>query len=76
MQDARAIANKKKYVELGTIKSGVYFRTTKLRELAEEYKENTDAYSRTQAGLVKEVVSIAGMFLFYGIATASIHLRD
>lgn len=63
LQDARVIANKKKYVELGTTKAGVYFRTTTLRDLAEEYKENTDAYSRTQAGLVKEVVSIAGTLL-------------
>ncbi|KZV76588.1 DNA mismatch repair protein [Peniophora sp. CONT] len=60
--DARVISNKKKYIELGTTKAGVYFRTSTLRDLAEEYKENTDAYSRTQAGLVKEVVSIAATY--------------
>ncbi len=58
-QDARAISNKRKYIELGTIKSGVYFTTTKLKNFAMEYQEATEAYSRTQSGLVKEVVSIA-----------------
>jgi DNA mismatch repair protein MSH2 len=59
-QDARAIANKRKYTELGTVKSGMYFVTGKLRELANDYKDATILYARTQAGLVKEVVSIAG----------------
>ena len=58
-QDSRAISNKRKYIELGTIKSGVYFTTTKLKNFAMEYQEATEAYSRTQSGLVKEVVSIA-----------------
>ncbi|KAI0264715.1 muts domain V-domain-containing protein [Gloeopeniophorella convolvens] len=57
--DSRAIANKRKYIELGTIKSGVYFTTTKLKGCATEYQEANEAYSRTQSGLVKEVVSIA-----------------
>lgn len=58
-QDARVITGKKKYPELGTLKSGVFFTTTPLRELANQYQETTDAYSRTQRGLVKEVVNIA-----------------
>lgn len=58
-QDARAISNKRKYIELGTVKSGVYFTTTQLKNFAVEYQEATEAYSRTQSGLVKEVVSIA-----------------
>ncbi|ETW75892.1 hypothetical protein HETIRDRAFT_152464 [Heterobasidion irregulare TC 32-1] len=53
--DAKAIQNKRKYIELGTIKSGVYFTTTGLKELAEEYQNATQAYSKTQSGLVKEV---------------------
>ena len=59
MQDAKAIHNDKKYIELGTLKNGAYFTTRKLKEYAEEYQETTDAYSRTQSGLVKEVVNIA-----------------
>ncbi|KAH9039589.1 DNA mismatch repair protein [Lactarius pseudohatsudake] len=60
--DSRAISNKRKYIELGTIKSGVYFTTTKLKNFAVEYQEATQAYSRTQSGLVKEVVSIASTY--------------
>lgn len=60
--DARAISNKRKYIELGTVKSGVYFTTTKLKNFAMEYQEATEAYSRTQSGLVKEVVSIASTY--------------
>ncbi|KAI0032586.1 DNA mismatch repair protein [Vararia minispora EC-137] len=60
--DARAIANKRKYIELQTIKAGVYFTTTTLKELSVQHREFTDAYARTQAGLVKEVVSIAATY--------------
>ncbi len=58
------IHNKKKFIELGTIKSGLYFTTKTLKELATDYKETTEAYSRCQSGLVKEVVSIAGEQMF------------
>ncbi|KAI9458862.1 DNA mismatch repair protein [Lactarius psammicola] len=60
--DARVISNKRKYIELGTVKSGVYFTTTKLKNFAVEYQEANEAYSRTQSGLVKEVVSIASTY--------------
>ncbi|KAI0292908.1 DNA mismatch repair protein [Russula brevipes] len=60
--DSRAISNKRKYIELGTVKSGVYFTTTKLKNFAMEYQDATQAYSRTQSGLVKEVVSIASTY--------------
>lgn len=48
-----------KYIELGTIKSGVYFTTKKLKALSTDHQETTHEYQRTQSGLVKEVVSIA-----------------
>ncbi|TDL24664.1 DNA mismatch repair protein MSH2 [Rickenella mellea] len=60
--DAKVIHNKKKFIELGTIKSGLYFTTKSLKELATDYKETTEAYSRCQSGLVKEVVSIAATY--------------
>jgi DNA mismatch repair protein MSH2 len=58
-QDAKVIMRNKKYIELGTIKSGVFFTTRTLKELATEYAESTNMYSKTQSGLVKEVVNIA-----------------
>ena len=61
------IHNEKDYIELGTNKSGVYFTTKKLRSLAMDYQEITDTYSRTQSGLVKEVVNIAGESSVWGI---------
>ncbi|KII91117.1 hypothetical protein PLICRDRAFT_51307 [Plicaturopsis crispa FD-325 SS-3] len=60
--DAKAIANKRKYIELGTVKSGVFFTTTTLKELANDYTEYTDTYKKTQSGLVKEVVNIASTY--------------
>jgi DNA mismatch repair protein MSH2 len=51
----------KKYTEIGQTKSGVFFRTHKLKRLAEDFAEFSQSYNRTQSGLVKEVVNIAGM---------------
>ena len=58
-QDAKGKVDGKKFIELGTTKSGVFFTTRTLKELAADYLETTTAYSRTQSGLVKEVVNIA-----------------
>ena len=48
------------YHEVSTVKAGTYFTTTRLKELATQFKETADQYQRTQSGLVKEVVNIAG----------------
>lgn len=58
-QDAKAIKNKK-YTEITTLKTGVFFTTSNLKELAEEYVTYTAKYSRTQSSVVKQVVEIAG----------------
>ncbi|KAF8630234.1 hypothetical protein AX15_003036 [Amanita polypyramis BW_CC] len=58
--DAKSLS--KKYIELGTNKSGVFFTTKRLKSLAEEFKELSQSYTRTQAGLVKEVVNIAATY--------------
>src|ERR1700761_3856132 len=60
-QDAtKSLKDKKKtYTELGMVKSGVFFTTSKLAELAEDYKDYSDKYAKTQSSLVKEVVDIA-----------------
>jgi DNA mismatch repair protein MSH2 len=41
----------------------VFFTTTALKQHAEDFKEISQTYTRTQSGLVKEVIEIAGMSL-------------
>jgi DNA mismatch repair protein MSH2 len=50
----------KGYIDLATQKSGTIFTTRKLKKLSEEHTELTQLYEKTQRGLVKEVVAIAG----------------
>ncbi|KAK0209684.1 hypothetical protein IW262DRAFT_1302138 [Armillaria fumosa] len=49
----------KKYTELGTNKSGIYFITKTLKRLFEDFKDISDKYTQNQSGLVKEVINIA-----------------
>jgi hypothetical protein len=65
-KDAKKL--KKQYIELGTNKSGVYFTTKSLKTHAEDFKETSVLYGRTQSGLVKEVVGIAGIYLIGHLA--------
>jgi DNA mismatch repair protein MSH2 len=58
-QDAKAILRNKKYIELGTIKSGVFFTTKTLKSLSGDFSDTTKEYASTQSALVKEVVDIA-----------------
>ncbi|KAG0708032.1 DNA mismatch repair protein [Suillus ampliporus] len=60
--DAKVIMRNSKYIELGTVKSGVYFTTKKLKALSTDHQEATHEYQRTQSALVKEVVSIASTY--------------
>ncbi|KZT28144.1 DNA mismatch repair protein [Neolentinus lepideus HHB14362 ss-1] len=60
--EAKLIHNKRAYIELGTTKSGTFFTTKILKELSNEYQEVTESYSRTQSGLVKEVINIASTY--------------
>ncbi|KAF8922254.1 muts domain V-domain-containing protein [Mucidula mucida] len=60
--DAKAIAKKKTYTELGTTKSGVFFTTKTMKSLAEDFKDVSGKYNKTQNGLVKEVVNIASTY--------------
>ncbi|KAG1850170.1 DNA mismatch repair protein MutS [Suillus subluteus] len=48
--DAKAIMRNSKYIELGTVKSGVYFTTKKLKALSTDHQETTHEYQRTQSG--------------------------
>lgn len=38
----------------------MFFTTTTLKQHAEDFKEVSQTYARTQSGLVKEVIEIAG----------------
>ncbi|KAF8634825.1 hypothetical protein AX17_004076 [Amanita inopinata Kibby_2008] len=58
--DAKAVSGG--YIELGTNKSGAFFTTKTLKSLAEDFKELSQTYARTQTGLVKEVVNIASTY--------------
>ncbi|KAF5390577.1 hypothetical protein D9757_002738 [Collybiopsis confluens] len=60
--DAKGLSQKK-YTELGTTKSGVFFTTKTLKRLAEDYLDYSNKYNRTQAGLVKEVIVIACTYI-------------
>ena len=53
-----------RYIELTTLKNGVYFTTSKLKELAVDYQETIESYTRAQRELVGNVVEIAGTLLF------------
>lgn len=38
----------------------MFFTTTALKQHAEDFKEISQSYTRTQSGLVKEIIAIAG----------------
>ncbi|EKM56548.1 uncharacterized protein PHACADRAFT_207767 [Phanerochaete carnosa HHB-10118-sp] len=54
--------NRRAYHELGTQKSGMFFTTSPLRELAEEYRETVAKYKAKQSKLVGEIVAIAATY--------------
>ncbi|KAI5965965.1 MSH2 [Candida pseudojiufengensis] len=56
--DSIVIRNNKKYQELQTVKAGVYFTTTELKNLSQIYLESCDAYNTKQRKLVTEVLGI------------------
>ncbi|KAF8962360.1 DNA mismatch repair protein [Flammula alnicola] len=59
--DAKKLS--KRYIELGTNKGGVFFTTAVLKQHAEDFKEISTTYARTQSGLVKEVIEIAATYV-------------
>ncbi|CAO1618672.1 unnamed protein product [Sympodiomycopsis kandeliae] len=60
--ESGAIKNKKGYTEIATIKGGVYFTTSKIRNLSESFSALSDQYSTQQSGLVKDVINIAASY--------------
>lgn len=57
--DTKKIDGKRAYVQLATQKTGTYFRTEKLGDLATEYAEAAEAYLAKQSQLVREIVDVA-----------------
>ncbi|KIP09722.1 hypothetical protein PHLGIDRAFT_300246 [Phlebiopsis gigantea 11061_1 CR5-6] len=52
----------KTYPELGTLKSGVFFTTRKLKTLSTQFSETTAEYKKKQSKLVGEIVAIAATY--------------
>lgn len=57
--DGKALRQHKKYIELSTVKAGIFFSTKELKQIAEETSEMQKRYEVQQSNLVKEIVSIA-----------------
>ncbi|CCJ29847.1 unnamed protein product, partial [Pneumocystis jirovecii] len=55
----------KNYIELSTLKSGVYFTTLMMRQYSKEYNDILAQYKHQQTELAKEVVEIAGILIYY-----------
>ncbi|KAJ1018408.1 hypothetical protein NDA18_006562 [Ustilago nuda] len=60
--DAGLVRNKKGYSDIATVKGGLYFTNEALRDLANGFKDLSERYSRSQSGLVKEVIQIASSY--------------
>ncbi|GAA5986604.1 hypothetical protein JCM11641_005164 [Rhodosporidiobolus odoratus] len=61
-KEASAIKNKKGYIELKNMTSGVHFTTKTLKRLNEDYRSITKDYEKKQSSLVKEVIQIAASY--------------
>ncbi|CAK9439875.1 uncharacterized protein LODBEIA_P39750 [Lodderomyces beijingensis] len=51
--------NTRTYIELQTVKAGVYFTTAELRKQAQAYAQACDEYNHKQRELIREVISIS-----------------
>ncbi|KAJ2836276.1 MSH2 protein [Coemansia sp. 'formosensis'] len=61
--DATCLRGKStKYVELATQKTGVFFITPALRDSSRAYRDLSDAYTKAQAALVREVIKVASSY--------------
>ncbi|WFD33172.1 MSH2 protein [Malassezia sp. CBS 17886] len=60
--DAGVLKNRRGYHDIATVKGGVYFTTSALRDLNHEFRALSDQYARTQSRLVKDVIEIAASY--------------
>lgn len=56
--DAKDLRNYGKYIELSTVKAGIYFSTRELKEIAQETTLTQKEYDQKQNSLVKEICGI------------------
>ncbi|KAI5958543.1 MSH2 [Candida theae] len=57
--DSVVLRNNRNYIELQTVKAGVYFTTGELRKLSQVYSNSCDEYNIKQRELIREVLSIS-----------------
>lgn len=57
--DSVVLRNNKNYIELQTVKAGVYFTTAQMRKLSQVYANSCDEYNIKQRELIREVLSIS-----------------
>ena len=56
--DAKELRKHKEYVELSTVKAGIFFSTKELKDIAKTASSLEKEYEKLQSSLVKEIVSI------------------
>lgn len=56
--DAKKLRSYKEFIELSTVKAGIFFSTKKLKEISSETTRLEKDYERQQSSLVKEIVDI------------------
>lgn len=56
--DAKELRKHKEYIELSTVKAGIYFSTKELRNIADTTSTLEKEYERQQSSLVREIVDI------------------
>lgn len=64
------------YIELQTVKAGVFFTTQELKHLSNKYQEYSDTYNLKQRDLIKEILSITLTYqpIFITLAATIAHL--
>lgn len=60
--EERSIRGKPQFIELQTVKAGVFFTTSTMREISAESIDIQRKYARQQSSLVKEIVSITATY--------------
>ncbi|EDK47517.1 conserved hypothetical protein [Lodderomyces elongisporus NRRL YB-4239] len=61
--DSVVLRNNRKYIEIQTVKAGVYFTTSEFRKQAQVYTHSCEEYNHKQRELIREVISISLTYL-------------
>ncbi|CCH44419.1 DNA mismatch repair protein [Wickerhamomyces ciferrii] len=60
--EERSIRGKSKFIELQTVKAGVFFTTEEMKDISLESSEIQAKYNKQQRSLVKEIISITATY--------------